>query len=356
MNGINKEFTKKVIKKAPHILILDKSISRKVKQEIKSLFLSDNDQISGFYTKGTLIKKDKDFIPVTFMSIEIGSKYQPENIISSCTLHENHIQVSSPLASNESLSLDDDINVYSPRIEKKLFGVKFKAISAKISAIVQSNPYFQTGNTIFSSFDFSKKIFAKTGYNGLLVNLDDPYKSDEIKKLLKIMYPSVYMQTWQEQFAPHLRVLEVEKSLVALVVSMLVLIGAFNLFTSTIMIINSKQKEMAFLKVYGYSKSTILRLFVLIGLFTSTTGILIGNAIGLFLTSNTGKALEWIFYILGMEDLMQSTYSVEGFPVELLISDVMYVNAFAFACAMIACIIPAFSISRKKPIGLIRYD
>ncbi|HEY5852122.1 MAG TPA: FtsX-like permease family protein, partial [Lysobacter sp.] len=152
------------------------------------------------------------------------------------------------------------------------------------------------------------------------------------------------------------RALKMEKTIMAILLSLIIAMGAFNLVSSQVMLVTDKQADIAILRTLGLTPRGVMQVFVVQGTLIGVIGTVIGVIGGIVLTLNLEHILKAIEAVLGVQLLPEDVYYITGLPTDLQSSDVMIIAAVALAMAFIATIYPAWRAARTAPAEALRYE
>jgi lipoprotein-releasing system permease protein len=142
----------------------------------------------------------------------------------------------------------------------------------------------------------------------------------------------------------------------AILLSLIIAMGAFNLVSSQVMLVTDKQADIAILRTLGLSPGGVMGVFVVQGSLIGVIGTALGVIGGIVLTLNLDHILDAIEAVLGVQLLPEDVYYITGLPTELRTEDVCVIAAVALAMALLATIYPAWRASRTPPAEALRYE
>jgi len=140
------------------------------------------------------------------------------------------------------------------------------------------------------------------------------------------------------------------------VLGIIVLVAAFNIATTLIMVVMEKHRDIAILRSMGASARSIMKIFVLEGLIVGLLGTLFGTCLGLVLAKNADPIIKWLERILGVRIFDQTVYGMDHFPSVVNSGDVVAVVAVAMTISLVATIYPAWRAARMDPAEALRYE
>ena len=150
--------------------------------------------------------------------------------------------------------------------------------------------------------------FIRTKQNFIFNNID---------KSLKVI-------DWKKQNSTFINALNVEKNVMFIILSLIILVAAFNIISSMIMLVNTKRSDIALLRTMGASKILIIKIFLLIGSSVGFIGTLIGTIIGVYLSFNIEKVRQMLSYIFNQKLFSPEVYFLTELPSEIKFEEVIY--------------------------------
>jgi lipoprotein-releasing system permease protein len=152
------------------------------------------------------------------------------------------------------------------------------------------------------------------------------------------------------------RALKMEKTVMAILLSLLVAMGAFNLVSSQVMLVTDKQADIAILRTLGLTPRAVMQVFMVQGTLIGVIGTVLGVIGGIALTLNLDRILSGVEKVLGVQLLPEDVYYITGLPTELKTDDVVIIAIVALAMAFVATLYPAWRAARTAPAEALRYE
>jgi lipoprotein-releasing system permease protein len=168
-------------------------------------------------------------------------------------------------------------------------------------------------------------------------------------------YPYV-VRSWEDLFGSFLSALRLEKLGLFIVLAIIVLVAAFNIATSLIMVVMEKHRDIAILRSMGASSRSIMKIFLFEGLIVGTLGTIFGAGIGLLIACNADPIIKWLERTLDIKIFDQAVYGMSKFPSVVNSGDVIAVIVVAMVISLLATIYPAWRASRTLPAEALRYE
>ncbi len=187
------------------------------------------------------------------------------------------------------------------------------------------------------------------GVSGLEVKLTDPDDAEKVSRFLedKLGYP-YYPRTWQDMHKTLFRWMKIEKWMYTILLSLIIVVAAFNIVASQIMVVLEKRREIGILKAIGATRERIMRIFMYEGLIVGTVGTFAGLTLGWTLCR-----LQQIYQFFSLPG---DVYFLSSLPVRMQVSDFFIIGLVSIGLTLIATIYPARRAGQLDPVEAIRYE
>lgn len=216
---------------------------------------------------------------------------------------------------------------------------------------------FDKGLAVVNLNDMQRLLRMGEGVTGVRLRLHDMDLSWEVARDLALGLGGPYrVSDWTSENANMFRALKMEKTIMAILLSLIIAMGAFNLVSSQVMLVTDKQADIAILRTLGLTPRGVMQVFVVQGTLIGVIGTVLGVIGGIVLTLNLEHILKAIEAILGVQLLPEDVYYITGLPTELQASDVVIIASVALAMALVATIYPAWRAARTAPAEALRYE
>jgi lipoprotein-releasing system permease protein len=195
------------------------------------------------------------------------------------------------------------------------------------------------------------------GVTGVRLRLHDMDQAFDVARQLAMQLPGPYsVSDWTRENANMFRALKMEKTVMAILLSLLIAMGAFNLVSSQVMLVTDKQADIAILRTLGLAPRGVMQVFMVQGTLIGIIGTVLGVAGGIALTLNLDRILSAIERLLGVQLLPEDVYYITGLPTELKPDDVAIIAMIALGMAFLATLYPAWRAARTAPAEALRYE
>ena len=216
---------------------------------------------------------------------------------------------------------------------------------------------FDRGLAVVHIQDLQRLLRMGDGVTGVRLQMHDMDQAFAVARDLALALDGAYMvNDWTMENAHLFRALKLEKTMIAILLSLIIAMGAFNLVSSQVMLVTDKQSDIAILRTLGLSPGGVMKVFMVQGTLIGVIGTVLGVLGGLLLTFNLERILRLIETVTGAELMPADVYYITGLPTELSGQDIAIVAAVALVMAFLATIYPARRAARTAPAEALRYE
>jgi len=262
------------------------------------------------------------------------------------------------LAKNLNTFLGDEITVVSPIGSLTPAGMMPKYRRFEVVAIFDSGMFEYDTSLAFISLPTAQRLFnLDDAVTGLQVKVDDVDRAPQVAQVLRreLGFP-YWTRDWTEMNRNLFAALRVEKVTMFVILALIVLVAAFNIVSTLIMMVMEKRRDIAILKAMGATKHAIMKIFVLQGLFIGTAGTLAGAIGGILLASSLERIRRFIEGVLQMSVFPKDVYYFDQLPVKLQGLDFTLITLAAIILCFLATLYPAWNATRLDPVEILRYE
>ncbi|MFZ5522741.1 MAG: lipoprotein-releasing ABC transporter permease subunit [Pseudomonadota bacterium] len=204
----------------------------------------------------------------------------------------------------------------------------------------------------------AQKLFrlgnAVTGISAKLRDIDlAPRVAAELQSQLP---DDLYANDWTRQNSNYFRAVEMEKRMIRIILSLIVLVAAFNIVSTLVMVVTEKQADIAILRTLGASPRSIMKIFIVQGVVIGVVGTLLGSIGGIVLALNLDVVVPFIEQLFRVQFLAKDVYYISELPSDLRYHEVMLVAGLSFLISMLATLYPSYRASKTQPAEALRYE
>ncbi len=207
----------------------------------------------------------------------------------------------------------------------------------------------------YVNLETARMLADRQGVDAVHVKLSNPFLADLVRDRIvsNLMYEA---DTWYTNNEAFLGALEQEKLAMFIILTFIILVAAFNITSTLIMVVMEKRRDVGILRTLGASGSSILWIFIVEGLMIGLSGTFFGVVFGLLLAYNLNPVAEFIAGLLGIDLFNSTIYYFDRIPVAVVPGDVAYITASAILLTFVSTLYPAWSAVRLNPVDALRYE
>ncbi|KAF1687772.1 lipoprotein-releasing system transmembrane subunit LolC [Pseudoxanthomonas broegbernensis] len=202
-----------------------------------------------------------------------------------------------------------------------------------------------------------QRVLRMDGVTGVRLKLHDMNRSFEVARDLALQLPGFYrVSDWTQENANLYHSLKMEKTVMGILLSLIILMGAFTLVNSQVMLVTDKQADIAILRTLGLTPGGVMQVFMVQGTLIGIIGTVLGFVGGVALTWNLERILDGIEALFDITLLPEDVYYITGLPTDMQTGDVVTTLVIALLMSFLATLYPAWRASRTPPAEALRYE
>jgi lipoprotein-releasing system permease protein len=272
---------------------------------------------------------------------------------------DDAIAVGVGLANTYRLRVGNPLTVISPDGAATAFGTIPRVRAYKVVAIFDAGLNDYNSGVVFLPLAAAQVFFQKPdAITGIEIRLHDPDQVNVVGAQLAPLVQGrpVYARDWRHANDTIIGVLQVQKDTMFIVLGMIVLVAAFNVVSSLIMLVKDKRADIAVLRTIGASSFAVLRIFLMCGAFVGVTGTLIGTLIGVVFCHYIHAIQHFVEQITGGRVFDASVFMLSELPNTIDWADVARVVALGLVLSLLATLYPSWRAARTDPVEALRHE
>ena len=270
---------------------------------------------------------------------------------------DDAIAVGVGLANWFRLRIGDTLTAVSPQGAATAFGTIPRVKSYRVVAVFDAGLNDYNNSIVFIPLPAAQAFFQKqNAVSGIEIRMADPNKVDAIAgDLTKLLAgKQAYGRDWSHANDTIVGVLQIQKNTMFIVLGMIILVAAFNVISSLIMLVKDKRADIAILRTIGASSGAILRIFLMCGAFVGVSGTAIGTALGVTICWNIHEVQHAIESMTGGRAFDANVFMLTRLPNTVDWGDVVRVVALGLVLSLLATLYPSWKAARTDPVEALR--
>lgn len=268
------------------------------------------------------------------------------------------VAIGTRMANDLHVKVGDKLALVAPRGATTPFGTAPRVKRYEVKAIFEMGMSEYDSTIVFMPLSEAQRYFNRRDMvNVLEVVVDEPDKVGEMRAdILRAGGPTIYVSDWRQRNASLFSALQVERNVMFLILTLIVLVAALNIVSGLIMLVKDKSADIAILRTMGASKGSVMRVFFITGASIGVVGSLAGFILGVLVCTNIEYIRQFIAFVTGTDLFSPELYYLSRLPAEMDPTEVISVLVMALTLSVLATLYPSWRASRLDPIEALRYE
>ncbi|MDA9106267.1 ABC transporter permease [Candidatus Pelagibacter sp.] len=363
MNGFRAELINKIVGFNAHVTVkpyespisLEKLDNDSLKLISKKLILSNSGEaivISKDYTKGLILR---GYSSENFLKLDVIKK--GKIIGKSNQLTKNSISIGKELSFNLELGVGDKVSIMSPVGIETIIGSLPRQETFIISSIFDSGLADFDANIAFINLDTLENFFSlKKEKRNLEIYLNSPSNIEEAKSKVQKIFKNEFVYSWADMNSSLFSALKVERNVMFIILSLIIIVAAFNIISGLTILVKNKTRDIAILKSIGVLNKSIVKIFFLVGVIIGTTATFFGIFLGVIFSLYIENLREFLSNTFNISLFPEEIYFLSTMPSEINLTSIFIISLCSIFITIIVSIFPAIKASKLDPVKGLKYE
>jgi len=361
MNGFRSELVNKIVGFNSHVVVqsfgksLDKLKLNELEIFTKEIVFSNSGEavlIHRNFTKGLSLRGYKSD---DFKKLEIFKNIKSKNYTN--FFKGKSISIGKELSYDLNLNIGDNILLMSPTGEETIIGNLPKQETYKITSIFDSGLVEFDRNVAFINIENLESLFNFDNFDrNIEIYLIDPLDIENAKLKVSKIFNNHLIYTWSDLNKSLFSALKVERNVMFIILSLIIIVAAFNIISGLTILVKNKTREIAILKSIGVLNKSITKIFFLIGFYIGTTATIFGIIIGVAFSIYIENIRIFLSNIFNVPIFPEEIYFLSKMPSEIDVKSIVLISICSILATIIVSIFPAIKASKLDPIKSLKYE
>ena len=361
MNGFRTELINKIVGFNSHITVkpYEKEIKvgkieRNLKNISKDLILSNSGEaiiIKSDISKGILLR---GYESNDFSKLEI---FDNDYFTGNKVLSSNHISIGKELSFSLDLDIGDSISIMSSTGIETIIGSLPKQKTFLVSSIFESGLAEFDNNVAFIDLKTLEEFFNLDQEDrNLEIYLKNPKNIEFQKEIVTKNFPEEFIFTWSDMNKSLFSALKVERNVMFIILSLIIIVAAFNIISGLTILVKNKTREIAILKSIGVLNRSIVKIFFLIGIIIGTSATIFGIILGVAFSMYVENFRQFLSSVFNISLFPEEIYFLSTMPSEINPISILVISFCSIFITIIVSIFPALKAAKLDPIKALKYE
>ena len=362
MNGFRTELINKIVGFNAHIIIDPyeskievNQIDNNLQNISKNLIYSNSGEaiiIKSNTSKGILLRgyENNDFQNLKIFKKNVSLK-------KSEILSGNLLSIGKELSFTLDLKIGDSVTLMSSVGVETIIGNLPKQKTFLISSIFESGMAEFDNNIAFINLNTLEEFFnLKKEDRNLEIYLHNPQNIEYQKTIVQDNFPNEFVYTWSDMNSSLFSALKVERNVMFIILSLIIIVAAFNIISGLTILVKNKTRDIAILKSIGVLNKSIVKIFFLIGLIIGTSATFFGIILGITFSMYVENLREFLSNIFNISLFPEEIYFLSSMPSEINLFSILIISVCSIFITIIVSIFPALKAAKLDPIKALKYE
>lgn len=367
MNGFDRELKRRVLGMVPHATITSADGGMPAWQHLREEMLQRAGiegaapfvEAQGMFANGTQVRGAMTYgiEPALERTVSIIGDNMVAGELEDLKSGEFGVVLGSILADAMGVGMGDKVTLVLPEASVSLAGVMPRLKRFTVVGIFSVGAEVDGAMAYTHREDLGKFMRIPAGVNGLRLKMTDLFEAPRLVWEMANTIPGRhYVQDWTRTHGQLFQAIQMEKTMVGLLLTLIVAVAAFNIVSTLIMVVTDKQGDIAILRTFGASPQLIMAIFMMQGTLIGLIGTFVGIVLGILGALNVSAVVGFIEQVFGLRFMDPNVYFVSSLPSKLMWQDVVVIAVAGMVLSFIATLYPAWRAAQIQPAEALRYE
>ena len=267
------------------------------------------------------------------------------------------IAIGSRLANALRVGAGDSVTLVSPRGASTPFGTTPRTRAYQVTVIFELGMSEYDRTMVFMPLEESQRFFSKGAeVDAIEIVIDDPERIEARVEAMRAVAPELGFSTWRQRNQTFFQVLVVERTVMFIILSLIVLVAALNIISGLMMLVKDKGRDIAILRTMGATKGAVMRVFLITGASIGVVGTFAGLILGLIFCANIESIRLLVQWLSARPIFDPTVYYLSRLPAHVDVQETVTIVLMALALSVLATLYPSWRASKLDPIEALRYE
>ncbi len=364
MNGFRTELINKILGFNPHIIVkpYDKKINKEDLNNLNALKEDISRTAFTFSGQGIFINREnttgvlvRSYLQNDIYKIDLIKKGIIDGSLNN--FNKNTISIGKQLAISLDLVVGDEITLMSTSNIQTPFGSLPLQEKFTVSSVFSTGLAEFDQNVIFMPFENANSLFELSDMDiDLEIFLNKPDKVQLVKDKVQKIFTDHYVYSWADLNKSFFGALKVERNVMFIILTLIIIVAAFNIISGLTILVKNKTKEIAILRTIGVSKNSVAKIFFLTGFIIGFLATITGVTIGILFSYYIEEIRVLITSIFNVRLFPEEIYFLSQMPSEINLGYIFIISVFSLLITFFATIFPSLSAAKLDPIKALKYE
>ena len=362
MNGFRSELVEKIVGFNAHVVITP--YEKKIDENLfKNKELNNLSKVFAYSNSGEGVLINKDYTKGLLLRGYLSDDFKRLDIVKNAKffgnkkLNPSHISIGKELSFNYDIKVGDKILIMSPTGVETIVGNLPKQKTYIVDSIFDSEIADFDLNVAFINLDDLESFFdLESSKRNLEIYLKNPNNIELAKEKIQMIFQNYYVSTWSDLNKSLFSALKVERNVMFIILSLIIIVAAFNIISGLTILVKNKTKEIAILKSIGVLNKSISKIFFMVGFLIGSLATLFGIVLGILFSIYVENIREFLSNVFNISLFPEEIYFLSKMPSEINTNSIILIATCSILITAVVSIFPALKASRMNTVKALKYE